>query len=590
MFTTGAADKLLKLYRKGSHDLLHGHILRTFADFNKKVYVRSFSSVSDEIGRFLETFFFLMSQRDFSIRSVWEHYLGYVTLLENLTYLSAYGTTTETLACLTRGGQADVYKQLLLSNAKIELDLQCIDRFFTTNPKPASFWLYSLFTRHNFCHASVAKNLRSLQRQLLDYNLYLFDRICALYFNATYVDPESHLRVRHKVVETIRKQMVLPGIRNVCTKKGLPRIAIVSKNWHRNHAVRKCIGAFIRPLKEIADLVLIRINTECGAAAPACFSESRTVRSYQGHLECSSIAENDFNMVIFTDVGLNIESLLLASMRLAPLQVAMYGHPVSTASPFIDYFIVGALSETAEVSSHYTEKTVAIQGTGMNATRPRVSRPSFEDKTCCLNPGTLNIFVSASGPKINEVIVRQWVKIIKHSSRPVLLHLLPGEAGMQEMSVLRHVLQGCLGRHTIKVHRRHSYEQYMEVVKRCDLAIGSYHYGDYNRVIDALWMGTPFIVIQGNCGYQNTGVAALRAVGLEELIAEDLDAYVEKTVKLVAEDDRRQELQQKIISLPVEPLLVENGRYSAGFVDTIYRLLQEQPDLARCANLSGHEL
>lgn len=113
MFTTDAAERLLRLYRKGSHDLLHGHILRTFADFNKKIYVRSFSSVSDEVSRFLETFFFLICQSDFSIRSVGEQYLAYVTLLENLTYLSAYGQTTETLARLTRGGQTDIYLSLI---------------------------------------------------------------------------------------------------------------------------------------------------------------------------------------------------------------------------------------------------------------------------------------------------------------------------------------------------------------------------------------------------------------------------------------------------------------------------------------------
>jgi len=251
----------------------------------------------------------------------------------------------------------------------------------------------------------------------------------------------------------------------------------------------------------------------------------------------------------------------------------MYGHPVSTTSPAIDYFIVGEESETSTIESHYTEATIKLKGSGMNAVRPSVRRPTYEEKSALQSPDTVNIFIAASGPKINPVIVAHWKTILANAAFPTMLHLLPGEAGMQEVSVLRQHLKDTLGKEVIRFYRRLGYAQYMHIIKGCDLSLGSYPYGDYNRTIDSLWMGTPFIAIQGECGYQNTGAASLRTIGLDQLVARNMDEYVNIALRLINNHAHRAQLQKNILKIPIEPLLVENKAYGSDLNDKLRLLL-----------------
>jgi len=78
--------------------------------------------------------------------------------------------------------------------------------------------------------------------------------------------------------------------------------------------------------------------------------------------------------------------------------------------------------------------------------------------------------------------------------------------------------------------------------------MGSFHYSDYSRIIDSLWMGTPIVVVEGDCGYQNAGQGALKAIGLNELMSSDFEDYVNKILELIDKRKLRTNLQRKVIS------------------------------------------
>jgi protein O-GlcNAc transferase len=55
----------------------------------------------------------------------------------------------------------------------------------------------------------------------------------------------------------------------------------------------------------------------------------------------------------------------LAALRLAPVQVASWGHPVTTGMPNIDIYLSGELIEGPQAERHYREKLVRLPGTGV---------------------------------------------------------------------------------------------------------------------------------------------------------------------------------------------------------------------------------
>ena len=75
------------------------------------------------------------------------------------------------------------------------------------------------------------------------------------------------------------------------------------------------------------------------------------------------------DIVFYPEVGMDPVTGALAALRLAPLQVASWGHPVTTGLPTVDLFVSGELLEPAQAAAHYVEQLVRLPGTGV-CTRP----------------------------------------------------------------------------------------------------------------------------------------------------------------------------------------------------------------------------
>lgn len=573
MITEKKVEALRKFYRQQQFSRMHRLLLSELELFNRIVYITVDTKTERDIVNFLDLFFDFLLRPDFRIGAYVKYYFSHITLLENLTRLCRHGTTQKIFDGLKLADGCEPAKLFLVMNLRTELDLDLVDSLFETDPVLGSCWIYSVYHRHSFCDDRVFANVRSLQRRVLNYELYPCENMAALYFNATYVDPDNHLAVRKKVNHAIVKHMQLPAIENNCAGNAVPEVALLSKNWQREKAVQKCIGAFIQGLKGKVNLSLINFGNRRTPDTGKLFKKIFTLKNKNGFPDYGPIVKNNFDLVIFTDVGLNTESLILSNLKIAPVQIAMYGHPVSTAADTMDYFVVGALSETAEIDLHYTERTLLIQGTGMNSVKPKMKRPTFVEKRGGLAQERVNIYLTATLAKINPVIRRCWKEIQGMARGKAVFHLLPGTAAMQEVSVVQQDLQEMMGEENIVIYRNLEFANYMNVVQRCDFGLGSFHYGDYNRIVEALWVGTPIISVRGKCGYQNTGVAALTALGFPELIAENLSAYVDKALGLINSRRTRTRLQRKVLETDLTGCLINNRSAIDDFSTIIKNLI-----------------
>jgi protein O-GlcNAc transferase len=87
-------------------------------------------------------------------------------------------------------------------------------------------------------------------------------------------------------------------------------------------------------------------------------------RSLTGWLEEISSARPD--VLFYPEVGMDPITGALATLRLAPLQMAGWGHPVTTGLPSIDVYLSGELLEGEGAPGHYREKLVCLPGTGVS--------------------------------------------------------------------------------------------------------------------------------------------------------------------------------------------------------------------------------
>ena len=97
MFTHENTEKLFRKFENNEHDRVHKRILSILEHFNTRVYIKFKGKYIDEVDTFLEFFFRLILKKEFRLERYIKQYLSYITLIENLTYLSRFKTTERIL-------------------------------------------------------------------------------------------------------------------------------------------------------------------------------------------------------------------------------------------------------------------------------------------------------------------------------------------------------------------------------------------------------------------------------------------------------------------------------------------------------------
>ena len=99
------------------------------------------------------------------------------------------------------------------------------------------------------------------------------------------------------------------------------------------------------------------------------WAKTRVDRFVQGHKPLQGwldeVTRDRPDVLFYPEVGMDPVTCTLAALRLAPVQVAGWGHPVTTGLPTIDMFLSGELLEAPGADGHYREKLVRLPGTGV---------------------------------------------------------------------------------------------------------------------------------------------------------------------------------------------------------------------------------
>jgi predicted O-linked N-acetylglucosamine transferase (SPINDLY family) len=99
------------------------------------------------------------------------------------------------------------------------------------------------------------------------------------------------------------------------------------------------------------------------------WARSRVERFVQGPKSTEAwlheVALDRPDVMFYPEVGMDPATCALAALKLAPLQVAGWGHPVTTGLPSMDLFLSGDLLEEPGAERHYRERLIRLPGTGV---------------------------------------------------------------------------------------------------------------------------------------------------------------------------------------------------------------------------------
>ena len=525
----------LRLFTERKYEQLCAEFMRILAHFISTIYCNLPADNRAFFNEFVENFLYFFCQPEFKIPAGYiPQFVRMQPVIANVVAMSDFETTTPWVLRLARRKE-NYFKLLALHNVRSAIDIEPT-LLFDVNPFLASqWWNFYWTTAPAFClrqtHERIRQHLKNLDRRLT--LIGAASRVC--YFPVTYVAPECEQIAKEQLNRLVAEAFANVSIRNAPVRN---KIALATGRWHRS-AVYTSLSPLIHSLAGHYDLTLINFGSEEKEIMDRDMFERVICIQMKDHrIDCNPLQGNNFSAVIYPDIGMNPESIYLSNIRIAPVQMVMYGHPASTWGSTIDYFIGGQkVEDLARAGSNYGERLVVIPGMGVYPVYP-------DDFTIPSSPPQEEPFLvncAWTAQKVSYPLLAALREILARTRKNIVFQFFPGRAVMDCNGFIPFVkdIQSLLGAEHVRVLPDLPRLTYLAELCRGGISIDSYPFGGFNTVIDALYCGKPMVVWQGDRAFNRFGAATLEIAGMPELIARTREEYIAKIVRLIHDDDFR---------------------------------------------------
>ncbi|HEY2465865.1 MAG TPA: tetratricopeptide repeat protein [Steroidobacteraceae bacterium] len=252
------------------------------------------------------------------------------------------------------------------------------------------------------------------------------------------------------------------------------------------------------------------------------------------------VARDRPEVMFYPEVGMDPVTCALAALRLAPLQVAGWGHPVTTGLPSIDLFVSGELLEGTGAERHYRERLICLPGTGVCTDLAPVQSQSWDSPArqancvrfaLCQQPIKFDPADDALLTRIAKTVGPSEFWLVEprklHWATTRLRHRLAvafGAAGLDPDAHLRVV--PWLSR-----------DQFAGFLDEMDVFLDCPAFSGYTTAWQAVHCGIPIVTLEGEFLRQRLAAGLLRQIGMTDGIASSPDQYVQ-IAALLAEESR----------------------------------------------------
>jgi predicted O-linked N-acetylglucosamine transferase (SPINDLY family) len=242
-----------------------------------------------------------------------------------------------------------------------------------------------------------------------------------------------------------------------------------------------------------------------------------------------TVIADGLDVLVFPDVGMDTASYVLAGMRLAPVQCAAWGHPVTTGQANMDFFLTCAQMEPEGAEEHYSERLVRLPGIGTRYSRPALS--SARSRAELGLPEKRHLYLCPQSLfKIHPDNDPLFARVLAGDPEGHLVLFQDEDEPLTEAFCERLVRSlsaaGIEGRERTTFLRRRAHDEYLNVNVVCDVMLDTLHWSGGNTSLDALSCGLPVVSLPGRFMRGRQSAAMLRLAGVPELVARDETEYV----------------------------------------------------------------
>jgi protein O-GlcNAc transferase len=355
----------------------------------------------------------------------------------------------------------------------------------------------------------------------------------------------------HSLISKARPEWVEPLVRRAPLGKRFKVVYVSS--FFRECTVGHYFRSWITELDaQRFERVVIHTGAQRDAFAEVLATQCDGFYAQRGGVlkVAEAIRAQNADVLIYPEVGMGTMNYLLTNMRLAPVQCAAWGHPVTTGSGQIDYFFTCGEMEGEGAQSHYREKLLRLPGIGTSYFAPPSVAP-FARETLGLS-AEHHIFVCPQSlfkvhPDNDEI----FLDIMAADPQAVILFFQGNWPAITQAfgARLGHgmVARGLPARGQIKFLPRVDEAGFRSLLAMCDVVLDTLHWSGGNTSLDALSVGAPIVTLPGEFMRGRQTMAMLKAMDAYELIVPSREAYVQRALALASDRAMKNALREKLL-------------------------------------------
>ncbi|MFN3438369.1 MAG: tetratricopeptide repeat protein [Acidovorax sp.] len=349
-----------------------------------------------------------------------------------------------------------------------------------------------------------------------------------------------------------RKVGVPTPIRNMGSKC---KIGIVSAHIHEHSVWRAIVRGWVEHL-DPTEFEIHIFHTGTGRDAQTEMAARRATRFYYAEGDwvawAKVISDARLDVLAYPEIGMDSTTVRLASLRLAPVQLASWGHPITTGLPTMDVFVSAKALEPEGADANYTEELVELPGIGC-CYHPFALTPAPIDLTQWGIGNTDRILLCAGTPfKYPPQNDALWVDIAKccQPCKLVFFRATPETlSALLEARLREKFVEAGLD---FDAHVRFipwlPQANFFALLDRADVYLDSVGFSGFNTAMQAIERCTPIVAWDGQFMRGRFASGILRQLGLDEWIASSMDDYAALVERLCSSSARRDSVRQQIIT------------------------------------------
>ena len=266
-----------------------------------------------------------------------------------------------------------------------------------------------------------------------------------------------------------------------------------------------------------------------------------------------AIVDARLDVLIYPEIGMHPLTTRLAAMRLAPVQAASWGQPLTTGLPTIDLFISAQALEPATGDAHYSERLVALPHLGVciQPLQPAVIAPDFATlglsptEPLLLCPGTPFKYTPQGDAALVAIAARLQARgagrlVFFRNPRPAM------SAQVEQRMRQAFAKAGVDYDRTVAWIPTLNRGRYFGLMQRATALLDTLGFSGFNTALQGIECDLPVVAFEGEFMRGRLASGPLRFLGLDELVATTPEQYADIALRLVEDEAWHAHVEREI--------------------------------------------